>query len=162
MVDPKVKSDLLQSLDAYADKLAAANADMADKTKRRNEAIFLGEQAFRKFVLPALEAVAQEIESAGAGHSAGAPGSSLDPKTRTSKDAMTCTLTIGRMNSRELNPAPSCSLQLDENSGAVTVSCKNVKREPELNRHEPGTVDENAVWRDVAAFLNALTDKPAA
>jgi len=57
---------LLQSLGAYSDKLAAANADMADKTKRRIEAIVLGEQAFRKFVLPALEAVAQEIESAGA------------------------------------------------------------------------------------------------
>jgi hypothetical protein len=62
------------------------------------------------------------------------------------------------MNSRELNPAPSCSFQLDENSGAVTISWKNVKREPELKRYEPGSVDEDSVWRDVGAFLDALGD----
>jgi hypothetical protein len=162
MVDPKIKSDLLQSLDAYAEKLSAANADKAEKTKRRSEAIVAGEQAFRKFVLPALEAVAQEIESVGAGHSAVTRGSSLDPKTRNSKDAIACTLTISRMNSKELNPAPSCSFQLDENSGAVIVSWKNVKREPEIKRHEPGSIGEDSVWHDVAAFLNALGEKPAA
>jgi hypothetical protein len=161
MVDPKIKSQLLESLEGYAEKLSAANADKAEKTKRRSEAIVAGEQAFRKFVLPALEAVAQEIESVGAGHSAVARGSSLDPKTRIAKDAMACSLTMSRMNSRELNPAPSCWFQLDENSGAVTVVWKNVKREPEVQRHEPGSIDEDSVWRDVAAFLNALSDKPA-
>ena len=161
MVDPKIKSDLLQSLGAYAEKLSAANADKAEKTKRRSEAIVAGEQAFRKFVLPALEAVAQEIESVGAGHTAVTRASSLDPKTRNTKDAIACTLTISRMNSRELNPAPSCSFQLDENSGAVVISWKNVKGEPELKRHEAGSIEEDSVWRDVAAFLNALSDNSA-
>jgi hypothetical protein len=161
MVDPKIKSDLLQSLGAFAEKLSAANADKAEKTKRRSEAILAGEQAFRKFVLPALEAVAQEIESVGAGHSAVTRASSLDPKTRNTKDAIACTLTISRMNSRELNPAPSCSFQLDENSGAVAISWKNVKGEPELKRHEAGSIEEDSVWRDVAAFLNALSDNSA-
>src|SRR5579864_4762408 len=161
MVDPKIKGDLLESLDAFAEKLSAANAEKAEKTRRRSEAIVAGEQAFRKFVLPALEAVAEEIERVGAGHSAVVVGSSLDAKTRNSKDAIACTLTIGRMNSKELNPAPSCSFKLDENSGAVTISWKNVKEEPALKRHEAGTIDEDSVWRDVAAFLNALSEKRA-